>query len=182
MYVHNSSPLDSGQCAVIADAVASWALDAGTLATLGTDFQFTAIKVTALDTDESPTAEVPVAGAFGTHSGALLPNNVSLAIHKTSAIGGASAKGRVYHPSLTAAQLEDANTVSDTSATEICEVWRNLRDVVAAIDGLSAVLAYVSYVHAGVPRVAGLVIPILDFICKDRTVDSQRRRLPGRGL
>jgi hypothetical protein len=117
----------------------------------------------------------------GTATGQAMPNNVSAAIHKVGTVGGRHGKGRVYHPSLASSLMSGPNLLSTVAATALCDNYRNLRDVVAGVVGAAWTLGYAELVDGGVPLTIGVFIEILDFICKDRTVDSQRRRLPGRG-
>lgn len=180
-YAKQGAPYDASSLAVLADAVSTWQLDPFSLQVLPTDFEYTGVKCISMEDDSGLNIEVPLTGDFGIALGAPLPNNVSLAIHKVSSVGGRHGKGRVYHPGLTASFMEDANTVASGYAAHICEMYRNLRDVVAAIAGGATVLGYAELVDGGAPLAIGVFIQILDFACKDRTVDSQRRRLPGRG-
>jgi hypothetical protein len=180
-YAQQGAPYDSSSLATLADAVASWMTDPTTLGNYGTGFRFTGVKVISMEDDTGLQVEVPVLGAFGTAAGRQVPNNVAVAIHKIGTVGGRHGKGRVYHPAITDTFMADVNTLTTASAEALCDLYRGLRDVVAAIPGAATVLGYAELVNAGVPLAIGVFIQILDFACRDLTVDSQRRRLPGRG-
>jgi hypothetical protein len=44
-----------------------------------------------------------------------------------------------------------------------------------------AVHVVVSRYHLGAPRVTGIATPVITYLATDNNVDSQRRRLTGRG-
>jgi hypothetical protein len=123
---------------------------------------------------------VPLGGApwTGTHASPQLPNNCTLCVSLRSSFAGRSARGRLYWQALCEDQV-DQNTVVTTPAGLIT-------DAVRAIDVEMTALGFdfciVSYINNGVPRVGGPVyFSINSVIIVDPIVDSQRRRLPGRG-
>lgn len=130
----------------------------------------TAIDSISLSNVVSP----PVAGGNSTQQ---LPNNVTYTITKKTAQRGRSFRGRNYVPGLT----EDAvnlNAINPTFRNDLLDVWEGLR-LVAAEDGWTMVV--VSRISGGVERVSGVTTPVTAISTADPTVDSQRRRLPGRG-
>lgn len=116
----------------------------------------------------------PVAGGNTVQA---LPSNVSYTITKQTALRGRSFRGRNYVVGMT----EDAiniNTINPTFRTDLLTVWELLR-VVGNPDGWTQVV--VSRVANGVERTTGVTTPVTSVTTFDATVDSQRRRLPGRG-
>lgn len=116
----------------------------------------------------------PVAGGNTTQA---LPNNVSYTITKQTALRGRSFRGRNYVVGMT----EDAinlNTINPTFRADLLAVWELLR-VASVSDGWTQVV--VSRVSGGVERGTGVTTPVTSVTTFDSTVDSQRRRLPGRG-
>lgn len=124
----------------------------------------------------------PVAGTLGQPA---LPNNVSLAVSFRSAIRGRSYRGRNYIPCLTEAQ------VANSAVTQVvADAWRDAyAAILVAVSGpgdpyVWVVVSRYSGVDADgkpIPRVTGNAEPVNAVVVVDRTVDSMRRRLPGRG-
>lgn len=136
--------------------------------------------ITDLSTQSSPSFSFPVTppqGGANVGAGEALPNNVSLCVSARTSLRGRSFRGRNYLPPLPE-QLVDGNTVLTTAVTAILDSY-NLMRADSASQALDMVV--VSRVSNGVPRAQGLTTDITTFIVSDPTVDSQRRRLPGRG-
>lgn len=135
-----------------------------------------------LTTETGITIEaVPGAVANGALAGTPLPNNVSLAIKKVTSLGGRNFRGRMFVAGIPGGHLNGNNAVTDDWSNQFCQA---LRDFMAAINGsidVNGILGLVSFVSGGVPRPQGVFQAITDFVCPDKTLDSQRRRLPGRG-
>lgn len=122
---------------------------------------------------------------FGTLGQPALPNNVSLAISFRSAIRGRGYRGRNYIPCLT----ENA-VVNNTVSASVVDDWADAyRDILVTVAGPSTpyvwvvVSRYLGVDADGkpIPRVVGNAEPITAVVVTDATVDSMRRRLPGRG-
>lgn len=121
----------------------------------------------------SPTGALP-----GTLISPSLPNNVTICASIRTLFTGRSARGRWYWQGLTEDQVTD-NTVSSGRLTDIDSALTNLASVIA---NLSHFWVIASYVSGGVPRPGGPVYFVVDqVVFVDSIVDSQRRRLPGRG-
>jgi hypothetical protein len=118
---------------------------------------------------------LPAAGTFAQPS---LPNNIAFCVSLRTGLTGRSARGRWYWAGLTEAQVVD-NTVDTGTVTDIVAAIDNL---LGAINALNADPILVSYNSGGGPRPGGPVkFIITDALAVDSFVDSQRRRLPGRG-
>lgn len=120
------------------------------------------------------TASLP---APGQSTSPPLPNNTSLAMSLRTAQSGRSFRGRNYVAGL----AEDAvagNTVNGSMVTALLDVWDSLTHA-GGDAGWQAVV--VSRISGGVPRTTGVTTPITSVVVFDDQVDTQRRRLPGRG-
>jgi len=115
--------------------------------------------------------------ASGDQTGAVLPNNVAFCISFRTSLSGRSGRGRNYVAGISSDDVV-ANTFDSAWATNLVAAYAGLQGV-AGDDGWVQVV--VSRSHDGAPRVAALVSPVTSTLSTDRTVDSQRRRLPGRG-
>lgn len=130
---------------------------------------------TAIAPESTRTAGLP---ASGTKVGDPLPNSTSLALSLRSAMSGRSARGRWFWLGFTEDQV-DGNIVTNGAIVSLDAALTNLKSI---IDGLSYVWVIVSYITNGAPRVGGPVyIDVATIAVVDSVVDSQRRRLPGRG-
>lgn len=120
-------------------------------------------------------AGLPLAGS---HSGGSLPNNVTLATKLATGLTGRSRRGRSYLVGLPLTQLETGSqTVADSYITLLQGAFADLLTALA-VEGFN--LAVLSLVSGGVPRTEGLLTDVTSVVTND-VVDSQRRRLPGRG-
>jgi len=120
------------------------------------------------------TTGLPAAGA-GT--GPLLPNNVSFCISFRTGLSGRSGRGRNYIAGINGDTVA-GNTFDNTWANNLVTAYAGLQSV-AGDDGWQQVV--VSRFTAGAPRTTALVSVVTSTLSTDHTVDSQRRRLPGRG-
>lgn len=125
----------------------------------------TALSVTSL----------PASGGAG---GTSLPSNVAVCVSKRTAFSGRSFRGRNYIPGIPSAQRSGVNELESSFVSSIRAAWEVVLDA-GVDDGWVPVV--VSRFHAGAPRVTGVATPITGVIVVDNIIDSQRRRLPGRG-
>lgn len=113
-------------------------------------------------------------------STANLPNSVCIAVKKNTGNLGRSGRGRLYWPSLDASVLSDDNTVESAFAGDVVDALGQMQ---VDIEGSAypCQVGIVSYYNNGALRSAGLFQQITSWSVADLTVDSQRKRLPGRG-
>lgn len=113
----------------------------------------------------------------GTEAGSPYPNNVALAIKWLTNSRGRSFRGRTYHVGLSSNNVSQ-NTVTGAHANALEAAYGQLITDLAAA---SYTLVVVSRYTNNMPRSNGVATPITG-LSVNTTVDSQRRRLPGRGL
>lgn len=138
------------------------------------------VYCTSLVSATSPTgAWVENPPDAGTYSGTPLPNNVTVAVSFRTEGRGKSSRGRNYALGLTETAL--SSTLGQSVQAAYAE------DLLAAYEELinnpptDWNWVIVSRYTEGAPRASGLYIPVTSVILADSTIDSQRRRLPGRG-
>lgn len=119
------------------------------------------------------TTGLPLVG--GNTSGDF-PNNVTLAVKWSTGLAGRSFRGRTYHIGLAKNQVAGQIVVS-SSLSSIVTAYLLL---ISAVTTAGAALSVASRFHLGVVRVTGVTTHILS-ASADPVIDSQRRRLPGRG-
>lgn len=123
---------------------------------------------------------LPIAPAVGGLAGASVPNNVTLAIAIRTPLRGRSYRGRIFHVGLAELQLADSTHVDSSEGVTILSAWRAFVNAVQT-DIPAALFSVISRRNDGVERPFGVVTPYSDFYLADNALDSQRRRLAGRG-
>lgn len=117
----------------------------------------------------------PVVGTDDT--GVALPNNVALCISKRSGLTGRSTRGRNYF------LVQNSGNIAGQSATgAFAAAVDTLVSAIAAAAGtINWVEVVASFVQNGVPLATAVTYAITSHVVVDLTLDSMRRRLPGRG-
>lgn len=146
---------------------------------VSTQLSLSEVYLTDLTTQTSPTVSVvtglPSAGVDG---GEPMPFNVAYCISFRTAGRGRSARGRNYVTGM---------TENDVSGNSIVGSFRDAAvaayNLLVGAGTFTAGLQWcvVSRIHDNAPRAVALVQPITSVVTIDLVVDSQRRRLPGRG-
>jgi len=152
---------------------------------LAAAIKFTRLVGTLLDAVDSlgivMSVTPPVSGSAG---GAGLPNNSAYVVTFNTATRGRGGRGRNYIAGLTINDEVDANTVTGDFRTGLLSYYTALRALGSENGATMVVVSRFSGVDSDgkpIPRVTGLARPITSFSTFDTTLDSQRRRLPGRG-
>jgi hypothetical protein len=170
---------DVTSLALLADTFATWFSDTFRPC-IPSSVWLVDVKATALHSADADTyTSVLNSGVTGTGANPL-PNNVSFAVHKVCAGRGRSNQGRVYLPAVSRDEVVATNQINATFAGVLVAAFSALRDAVAAAS-TDWFLAVVSFFTANAPRAAGVPAAILYFVARDLILDTQRRRLPGRG-
>lgn len=115
-------------------------------------------------------------GVAGTHAAEISPGNVTLAVSFRTNQRGRSGRGRNYWCGLCEDQTE-GNSIATVTQGQILAAYQRLID--DPLDGWT--WRVVSRYHDGAARAAGLSLLITQVQLVDGFVDSQRRRLSGRG-
>lgn len=120
------------------------------------------------------TTGLPVNGAITEE---VLPNSIAGCVSFRTLSRGRSGRGRNYVPGLTDNNVVGNNIVS-AWRTAIIQAYEVLMEFDDTYDWNWGVL---SRQLNGADRAAGLFNQIVSVVMTDLTIDSQRRRLPGRG-
>lgn len=134
------------------------------------------VKATSLESDTAPAFERPTLIAGGLAQPAE-PNSVTLAIKFLTGGRGRSSRGRNYIVGLHVDAVTN-NEVNPVHAAQYLDAYLELLDVTVITNGVWVV---VSRFTDNAPRVTGIAQPVTGVAFTDFIVDSQRRRLPGRG-
>ena len=179
--IHISTPASlpsAGDCTTIAANLDTW-FQGNVIPLVSDAMEIRQIEVVSIAEQNGPQATFssgyPIPGTINTP---ILPNNVALCVSLRSGLTGRSARGRWYWCGLTESQVA-ASAVDGGVVTSIVAAMDAL---ISTIASLSSNVVIVSYESNGIPRPGGPVkFIVTDALAVDNTVDSQRRRLPGRG-
>lgn len=177
LYFDKETAWDETSMVALADSIAS-TLIADVMSFMPSTLILREIYVVSLESATAPA--ITYTGGLpqpGLSAEAPMPNNVTLTISFRTAGRGRSARGRNYLMGLVE-PLVVGNTV-DVGFTDRWEPFylELLNDFPA--EGFTWVVA--SRITGGAERAEGVTFPVVAFTYVDLTVDSQRRRLPGRG-
>lgn len=138
----------------------------------------TAVKITDMS-DQNGTAIVfsPTDNNRGYRDTDSVPNNVAAVASWHTLLRGRSFRGRTYLLGLGTATVSGSRLTENTR-NELQIVMNNLIAPEFEMEALSLVI--VSKFHNKQPRTTGIATPVTS-VTVDANLDSQRRRLPGRG-
>lgn len=147
--------------------------------TLSPQLELLDITVTGIHTRFGPQFIAPV-GVTGTNIGAAFADpGATLAIKFGTAQIGRSYRGRMYWPCLQAPEVT-AGVVNSAYASGLAVAMQAFFGQVGASAGVEHVI--VSYQNDCIWRTVGLPVLVTSYTVTDYNVDSQRRRLIGRGI
>lgn len=137
------------------------------------------IYLTDLSSSTGPTLTIPAPTPVpqGGSGEAPLPSNCAFCVSFRANKRGRAYRGRNYVSGLPETAVV-FNTVSPATVANIKEAYEGLFTRAASA---SVVWVVVSRFYAGDPRLVGNAEPIASVVIVDDIIDSQRRRLPGRG-
>jgi len=144
------------------------------------DANYAVIKYTAVDlTAQSNPVHTLLAdpGTVGAVGGGGLPGNAAVVLTKRTAKSGRAYRGRTYIPAIAISKQDGINTIHTTFVSALLSAAANLITDPAVINFAFSVL---SYFLNGSARNPALAEPITA-LSIDTDIDSQRRRLVGRG-
>jgi len=175
---HPASFPSEADCQAVANTAAAWWT--GNVQSIVTNtLALRQIQATSIAEPNGPQATFSAGlPASGASTSPPLPNNVAFCVSLRSGLAGRSARGRWYWQGLTEEQVA-GNIVAGGVVLSIVAAMDNL---ISTLSGGGAQTVIVSYNANGVPRPGGPVkFIITDALAVDDVIDSQRRRLPGRG-
>lgn len=117
----------------------------------------------------------PLAGSV---SQAGLPGNIALAVSFRTAQRGRSFRGRIYLPGWPEPSVL-GNTINNADLTTAVN---GVASAIGQVVTTGRTHVVVSRYANNVPRAVGVATPVTIILATDATVDSQRRRLTGRGV
>ena len=179
LYFEQANPFNVSDMTTLASELDTWH-STHLAPQLAVDAKLQNIKLTSLENNTAPVYELPISPArSGGIAASPLPNHCTFAIKFLTAQRGRSFRGRNYIPLLPDTKTLD-NSVDQTWADALVAAY----DEIFNIPSFSTPFLWVvvSRYSAGLPRSPGISTPVTDVAYTDLTIDSQRRRLPGRGV
>jgi len=178
LYFEFGSPPDVAALTGLGAALEAWWID-NYKPKANSNVQLREIFMTDLTTDSGPTvSRSPASLVIGDNTSEALPNNVTCSVSFRSGLRGRSFRGRNYFVGLSDDQVSH-NTLTSVFIEDIVAAYTAL---IATAGSVSADWVVVSRFHNKLPRTTGVATPIISVTVVDSTVDSARRRLPGRGV
>lgn len=173
----SASPWNISKCEELGDGLED-AIQNGMRGFMSNTLQFNGIRFVDLS-DQNGFVFDYVTGfpKTGALTGASMPNNVACVVTKRTPLRGRSFRGRIYMPGLTEDNVT-ANAIAGSLVTAYISFWNACLSFPLTAD--EALLCVVSRQSNNAPRTTGLATVVTHFTC-DGIIDSQRRRLPGRG-
>jgi hypothetical protein len=136
------------------------------------------VVATSLENETAAQATVSGDSANGTNTSGSMPSNVTLTVSFRTGLRGRSFRGRNYIVGVPQDQVVDINHVQGTYAAAWIDAYSELLEGTFE-EGQQWVI--VSRFEDGSPRETGIASEVLTVTVVDDVIDSQRRRLPGRG-
>jgi hypothetical protein len=184
LWFNKPGGIGAGDMATLANALLVW--------WVGSYADLVAVAVTLSEvvvTDQSSAGgfQVSVDGGSepGTASGTVMPSNAAFCISFRTGFTGRSNRGRNYISGLVDSFRSSQNTVTTTYANNVIAGYEDLITAAGGAGWNWVIASRFSGIDPTtkkpIPRTLGVVQEITNVIAADRSIDSQRRRLIGRG-
>jgi len=140
------------------------------------------IRTKALDTNTSPVEDFNLPTIRpGTQSNPTCPLNVTFCIKLGTGLTGRSYRGRLYAPGISISSCVNVNTLDATEASALIASLGALNTALQAGSPASHIVV-LSYRNNFAWRTTAVPTAVTTFSYADLALDSQRRRLNGRGI
>ena len=177
LYAIRNPDWDAASLSNAVAAVASWFEDS-IMPLRSTDLSLVGVDARALTTENAPFVSFPISPTVqGGVLSASASGSIAWVISFRTGLTGRSARGRNYCAGIAEADTAQ-NLVSEPFATGTVAAYELLPSIFGQFGAIHVVL---SRQAAKVIRPAAFAFAITAYVAVDRNVDSQRRRLAGRG-
>lgn len=177
-YARNAAAWVTSDLIILGAAVDGW-VDTHLRPSVSPSYDYLNTHLRDLRTIIGFEADVNTSAGVGLRGASTGPNSECLAISRQSGLAGRSARGRVYWPDIPDEDKTDNNHVDPARVAVYAAA---LNSLTAAINGAGWTEVIVSRRSAGVLLAVASTLPVVNYIARDNVIDSQRRRLPGRGV
>lgn len=178
-HVHKASPYSLADLQALRGTVLTWYTTVWK-GQVHSTVTLVRIRTKALDTDIAPMEDYAVTsgGGGGLASGSLVANNVTYCLKLATGLSGRSARGRWYFIGMSSNSM--LNSV-DVSTPYRDAVVANLATLRTQLSSAGHTFCVTSYRHNNAWRTTAVNYDIVSVVAVDLHIDSQRRRLAGRG-
>lgn len=161
----------------LCEQYADW-LNLSLMPLLSNSYSVNQLQATVMKADGAAQATfTPSTPITGDNVSPALPNSVAACATISTGLAGRSYRGRIYVAGL----CEDMVGLSRLNTEAVSDLNASLGDLITAEGFSPFTLGVYSKVSGGVKRAAGVFTPATQVALRDNVIDSQRRRLPGRG-
>lgn len=185
LYFKKSSAWDTATLQALADSAWDhWA----TSVVIDLNNKLTFVEAQAVDLTTATSGQAShIESLTGSNtSGIALPGNCAFCIKFTTANRGRSFRGRIYLPGLVQAGTDNPGTLPSAYADALLEDVSGVLAAIAIDTGTEhVVVSRFSGIDSNgkpIPRTTGIATPVTAVSYTDLNTDSQRKRLPGRGV
>jgi len=176
-HVNYPSGVDAATLVDTRDTFIEW-LTGAWLPSMANDLQLIEIDVTNLSfSGGSMLAWSPPTTMMGGAASGSEPGNVSFCVSARTGASGRSFRGRKY----VAGVPTSVRTGNTASSDWVATLTTALNALITLLGDVNGLLVVVSRISEGVERLEGIVTEIISWTASDLFLDSQRRRLTGRG-
>jgi hypothetical protein len=181
-YAKAAETITSVMVDALATIVADW-VTTYLLPRVGATYTHTRVVARDLSADSSyEIINTDAAGGVGTASGTVYPPNVSFAVHRATGLSGKKAKSRIYWPAIPSSYAGSDGLMSSVAAAALVTALDQLRGNILANTDAVWEYGYPQRIINGVKLAVANFVPVTLHDWTDLFLDSQRRRLPGRGV
>lgn len=179
LYVRSNTAWSAVTLQILADQLLAW-YDTSVLPLLSASYTLREVYAVDLASVTGPTAtSTPIGVRVGGTSGDGMPGSVALCVSFRTGARGRSFRGRNYVPGVVEANVSN-NVISATWSESVVLAYQQLL-IPDEYLPVSQEWVVVSRYANNQPRAQGIATPVTQVLVVDNFVDSQRRRLPGRG-
>jgi hypothetical protein len=176
-HVTNNSGVDAQVLQDTAVAAMNWCTTS-LMPLLANDIQFLGVEALNLDIPNgSKIAVQPPAPVAGGNTTPAFPGNVSFCVSLRTGFSGRSFRGRKYIPGIPL-NVVNGDSVTSAFASDLIAAFNDLTQVMFAIGNFVVVVSRFANL---VERLVPIATVVESYTTTDFFVDSQRRRLTGRG-
>lgn len=176
-HVKSNTGVDAQVLSDCADAFNDWIVDSF-MGVLSQDVHYLGLEVRNLDIPNgSVTTRQPGTDIHGAYTENSEPGGTTLCVSARTGQSGRSYRGRKYISGIPTTQRTGNTVLSSWAAACVAA----LNDLLTVLTAVNQVLVIVSRIQDHVTLSTPITTPVENFTVTDYDIDSQRRRLNGRG-
>lgn len=184
LWVENESAWDGDSLAELATEVKDWWVASYSTICSNT-VALNEVVCTDMTSETGAQASLAGAGAAGGVGSGSLPGGTAFTVSFRTALRGRSFRGRNYIVGIPQDFRSGISGVDVDYVEAVINAYNDFKSAISTAGWTWVVVSRFSGIGGTppkpLPRTAGVTTPVASVICTDAVLDSQRRRLPGRG-